>query len=230
MLTSPLDAHFDAAIERVRDWERALPARHGTALATPAVRRALMVRSFVDGYWRIRRTEPMIELAAAAFERRGDTANAAFWRGHVAEEAGHDAVMRADIERLAGGPAACDELLRRCPITPPSAALLGYFEWQIRHNDPHLLIVLRYFLESFFAGLDETAAAGVHAYFDGGSATLAQHREADADHVEPCRRYIAANFMPAALPALQWSVDFVAVSLCDSQLWNASAVLAEHAP
>jgi len=222
-----LDTHMEGALESVRRWDTALTPAQSAAVASGHVRRALMLRSFVDGYWRIRRTEPMIELAIDTFERRGDRRSAAFWRAHVAEEAGHDHVMLADIERIVGGPAARDAVLEGCPITPPSAALVGYFEWQVRHNDPHLLIVLRYFLETFFARIDDAAATAVHEQVNGGSATLALHREADADHVEPCREYIDRSFTRAAIPSLLWSVDFVALSLRRSQSWAASAVLGE---
>ncbi len=156
----------------------------------------------------------------------GEQEAATFWIEHLDEEAGHDRIMKEDLQRLFGGEAALQAVLEAHPITPPSAALLGYYEWQVAHGDPHLLIVLRLFLEWYTAEMSPAERAGVHDMITDGSRVLTVHTEADQMHAQPCYAYIDRWFDAAALPKLLWSLDYIGLCLREAQAWTASEVVA----
>lgn len=225
MLADRITRHLDIAKARMLAWPAGLNANAQARLAEPAIAGALDGLAYIDGWRRIQRTTPMILAAIARFDAIGDGESTAFWIEHLDEEHGHDRLMRDDLLRIYDSEARLRSMLDVNPITPPSAALVGYFEWQVAQGDPHLLIALRMLLEHIFATMDEGERARANAVVDGGSQTLALHHEADQEHVQVCAAYIARNFTDADEARLIWSLDYAALMLSDAQMWIASEVL-----
>ncbi|RQR61348.1 hypothetical protein DIE18_12620 [Burkholderia sp. Bp9125] len=166
----------------------------------------------------------MIIKTIERFEALKEDDLARFWIAHLGEEAFHDRVMRQDLDRLFGSSADARAALQDWPISPPSAALVGYYEWQVLHGNPHLLAVLRLFLEWYFSTMSDNVAARVHSMIECGSRVLAIHRESDVDHVRPCFEYVERN-CETIWPMVAWSLGFTADCLRESQLWAAKQVL-----
>jgi|HubBroStandDraft_1064217.scaffolds.fasta_scaffold52478_2 hypothetical protein len=225
-LSDRLSKQLPETRARMLSWPQMFEAELSSRLADPVVAQDIDRMSYVDSWRRIRRTTPMILRTIERLDSLGEPEAATFWIEHLDEEAGHDRIMLDDLERMFGGQAALASVLDAHPITPPSAALLGYYEWQALHGDPHLLIILRLFLEWHMAEMSAAERADVHALIVGGSQTLTVHAEADRMHVRPCYAYIDRWFAPAALPRLLWSLDFIGLCLREAQAWTASAVLA----
>ncbi|TIT29190.1 MAG: hypothetical protein E5W86_03435 [Mesorhizobium sp.] len=133
--------------------------------------------------------------------------------------------MYDDLESMFGGPDAVRNILQQRPILPPSAALVGYFEWQIAHNNAHLLIVLRLLLEWLFSNMSDGQVRVIEELVPGGSRTMRLHREADQGHVEPCYDYVRRNFSVSDDVALAWSLNFAVQCLRESQIWIAREIL-----
>jgi hypothetical protein len=217
--------HLKTAIASAGNWVAVFSEEALTQLGQPDTRREFGKRAFVDGYHRIRRTSPLILAAIASLDRRHDHDNAKFWVRHLEEEYGHDAAMRRYVVRMTGDESEATRILEATAITPPSAAMIGFFDWQVRHGNPHLLIVLRLFLETVMAGLDDGEAAAVHALLPGGSEVIRLHRDADQDHVGECYDYVDRNFTESELPTLIWAVDFIALCLNEGNSWISAQVL-----
>jgi hypothetical protein len=217
--------HIKTAVASVGNRASSFSQEALSELAQPAMQRKVGELAFIDGYHRIRQTSPLILAAIRTLDRRRDHESARFWVRHLDEEYGHDAVMRRDLAALIGDEEDVTLVLDETSITPPGAALIGFFDWQVRHNNPHFLIVLRLFLETTMAELDESKAAAVHALFPGGSEVIRLHRDADQDHVEACYAYLDRNFTEADLPGLMWAIDFVALCLNEISSWISAQVL-----
>lgn len=218
-------AHLETARARMLAWPDAFAADERARLADPAIAETLDGLAYVDGWRRIQRTTPMILAAIARFDAAGDGDSARFWIAHLDEEHGHDRMMRDDLLRIYGSEAELERVLAANPITPPSAALVGYFEWQVAHGDPHVLIALRLLLEHIFATMGEDERARADLVVAGGSQTLALHHEADQMHVTVCADYVTRHFTDRDAARLIWSLDFAALMLSDAQVWIASRVL-----
>lgn len=227
MISSLVSARLEAARDRTLSWIDNFSEEERRRLAIPEIALQVDRAAYVDGWRRIRRTTPMILRAIERFDARGDEDAVAFWVDHLDDEIGHDKVMRDDLLRMFGSEANLDAVLAARPMSPPSVALVGYFEWQVGHGEPDLLIVLRLYLEWFFATMSPAAREGVHALIDGGSRTLEIHAEADQHHLAPCFDYLERRLADAAA-AVQWSLDFVALCLNEAQTWTAAKVLGEH--
>jgi hypothetical protein len=225
MISGAVADHLKTAIGSVGSWVSSFSEGARAQMAAPELRQEIGLISAIDGYHRIRQTTPLIVAAIQTLDARQEHDDARFWVHHLAEEYGHDAVMRRDIVAMIGDEEQASQVLARTSITPPSAALVGFFEWQVRHDDPHLLILLRLFLETFMSGLDDEKAAAIHALYPGGSETVRLHRDADQDHVGECRAYLDRHFTDDDLPTLVWVLDFIALCLNDSQSWIAAQVL-----
>jgi hypothetical protein len=191
------------------------------------MRREITRLSYVDGYLRIRRTTPMILRAIERLDALKRRQEAAFWIEHLGEEAFHDRVMRADLSRLFGGSRAASAQLRKHGITPPSAALLGYFEWQVSLGNPSLLIAIRLFLEWYISELESWRVSRVDKLVDGGSAIMRTHRELDADHMTPCLAYVSRHCRNCETE-VRWSVEFVGRCLRDAHLYIAEGLIREE--
>lgn len=207
----------------VTNWMDGLPEAQRVAFATSTAAASLIRLSYVDGYLRIKRTVPLILRAIERLDGLDRKAEAAFWIDHLKEEAFHDEVMRADLVRLLGGEQETAAALGRARITPPSAALLGYFEWQVALGDPALLIAMRLFLEWYVAELEDWRVADVNALVEGGSRIMLTHKELDQDHVRPCTGYIAEHCR-GCLPELLWSIEFAGRCLGEAHLFSAQGL------
>jgi hypothetical protein len=194
-------------------------------LKHPDTQREVGRLAFIDGYHRIRQTSPLILAAIQTLDRGRDHDNSRFWVHHLAEEYGHDAAMRHDIVAMIGDESEATRILDATAITPPSAAMIGFFDWQVRHGNPHLLIVLRLFLETVMAELDDGKAAAVHRLFPDGSEVIRLHRDADQDHVGECYDYLDQNFTESEAPTLIWAIDFIALCLNEGNSWICAQVL-----
>ena len=222
-MTAAPFASLARARDTMDDWMAGLPDERRRLLATPALAEELTRLCFVDGYLRIRRTLPLILHAIERLDALGRRAEAGFWIDHLGEEAFHDEVMRDDLARMYGGSEAAAAVLRETAITPPSVALLGYFEWQVTLGNPGLLIALRLFLEWYVGGMDDGRADHLHALVEGGSRILSTHRELDQDHVRPCAAYVD-TYCGGCLREVEWSIDFVGRCLRDAQLYLAETL------
>jgi hypothetical protein len=216
--------HLNSAQEIMLSWPDSLPAKERAELLAPRSAIAVSQLSYIDGYWRIRRTTPMILKVIDRLNRIGQEKQARFWIEHLSDEAFHDRIMYEDLERLFEGSKALSIALDNNPISAPSVALLGYFEWQATHGNPHLLILLRLFLEWYFSNMDDKAAMQIHGVVAGGSRVLATHRELDRDHVQDCFKYVGENCNEQRT-VLAWSLKFIAIQLRASQIWAATRVL-----
>ena len=216
-----------ASLHRARatmdGWMARLPHERQALLATEHGAQQLTRLCFIDGYLRIRRTLPLILHAIERLDTLGRREEAAFWIDHLRDEAFHDEVMRDDLTRMYGGADAASAVLRQSCITPPSAALLGYFEWQVTFGNPGLLIALRLFLEWYVGGMEDRRADHLHALVEGGSRILSTHRELDQDHVRPCAAYVRA-YCGGYLREVHWSIEFVGRCLRDGQLYLAETL------
>jgi hypothetical protein len=218
--------HVRQATAAVSSWSERLSDEQRSRMTSAAVRTELSRRFYLEGYWRIRETTPLILAAVETFNLRGDLDSAQFWSRHLCEEMGHDAIMHADLQRSYRSREALERALEVLAISPPSAALVGYFHWQVRHGNPHLLIVLRYFFE-FFMTHDQTAGAGFERSLGRrATRTLALHRSVDRRHLKQCSGYIDRNFKEDDLAEMAWSIHFVATCLESAQMWVASKLLA----
>jgi hypothetical protein len=217
--------HLTTAVASVGNWVTTFPEAALAQLGQPTSQQEVGRLAFIDGYHRIRQTSPLILAAIQTLDRRLDHDNSRFWVHHLAEEYGHDAAMRRDIVAMIGDESEATRILDATAITPPSAAMIGFFDWQVRHGNPHLLVVLRLFLETVMAELDDGQAAAVHELFPGGSEVIRLHRDADHDHVGECYDYVDRNFAESDLPTLIWAVDFIALCLNEGNSWICAQVL-----
>ena len=229
-VTGHIRDHLTTAVASVGKWTSTFPNDARARLAEPALQREIARLSFIDGYHRIRQTTPLILAAIATLDQRQDHDRARCWVKHLDEEYGHDTSMRRDIVAMLGDEIRTVQMLAQTSITPPSAALIGFFEWQVRNNNPHLLILLRLFFETFMAELPEESAAAIHELVPGGSEVVRLHREEDQNHVGGCYDYLDRNFTEHDLPTLIWTLDFIALCLTEAQSWIAAQALGRKSP
>ncbi len=193
-----------------------------------AAARALMLEGYIDGYFRIRETTPLILLTIEAFNRRKAYAPARFWTRNLKEEFAHDEVAHRDLLRLHGDSAeALAHVLDSRSISPPCAAMLGYFEWQIRKGDPHYFMVYKLFLEQHAVEAHEGIATMIKVLGQENTRCLAMHQELDQGHLAECTKYIDRYFDPARLADYLWAIDFIGDCLTQSQVWNALRLLSK---
>ena len=229
MISTAVGDHIKTALGSLGNWASTFSEPARATIARPEIRREIGRLTFIDSYHRIRQTTPLILAAVQALDARFDHDNARFWAHHLEEEYGHDAVMRRDIVAMLGDERRATEALREASITPPSVALIGFFEWQVRHNNPHLLIFLRLFLERLTTELGDTQVAAVHDLIPGGSEVVRLHREEDHGHAAECSDYADRNFRSEDLATAVWVVDFIALCLNEAQSWVAAHVLGRAA-
>jgi len=85
--------------------------------------------------------------------------------------------------------------------------------------------VLRLFLKTVMAELDDGKAGAVNELLPGGNEVIRLHRDADQDHVGACYDYLDQNFTESELPTLIWAVDFIALCLNEGNSWISAQVL-----
>jgi hypothetical protein len=225
MISDIVRDHLKTSFSTVLNWASSFSEEDRKHLADPVLIAEIWQLCNIDSYFRIRQTTPLILAATQKLDNDFDHDGARFWIHHLENEHGHDAVMRSDIVAMIGDEARANALLEETSMTPPSIALVGFFDWQVRHINPHLLILLRLFLEAFVLELDEEHVEVVDKMIPGGSNTLRLHREADQDHVGDCYDYLDQKFAESDLAMLIWTLDYIALCLRESQSWIASNAL-----
>ncbi|MCP5058195.1 MAG: hypothetical protein GY937_15935 [bacterium] len=224
-VSSATISHFRDAFQEILRWDEQIPpAQHALLLAEPAAREWAR-QSLIESYWRMCETTRLILAAVQALDTRGDIESARFWSAHIDEELGHDRVFYKDVCAQYGSVEAGEAALAKFPPSPATAALLGYFRWQVERGNPHLLMVLRFFLESFLVVELDEMERFERSLGNIGLETLRTHREHDLDHVKPCGPYLDAHFEPSDIPTIVWSSDFITTCLIESQTWVATRVL-----
>ena len=230
LISRAVEDRLRRSFERINRWGERLPAEQQRLLRRADSRRELARRSYIDSYWRVRETSPLILAAIHTFNVRQDFYSARFWGQHFAEELGHDAVQYRDIVNIYGSQRKTSAVLAERGISPPSAAILAYFHWQVTQGDPHLLMVYRLFLELFMVEMPAHTEFFRNMLGKSATRTVTLHREADAKHVKGCRRYIDRSFRAEHLRTLLWTVDFICDRLIESQLWILDGIHVEAQP
>ena len=215
------------AIQGIYSWVQDLPPETQVSLQQAGRLARITQLTFIDGYWRIRETTRLILQAIDALSSRDEHTAAAFWIKHLSEESAHDAVMLQDLARIFGSEAAAQQELANHPVSPPAAAISGFFDWQTRHGNPHLLIVLRDFLENFVTEMRPEHVQQVHQLVDSGTEVLALHQELDTEHVLACAAYIDEHFQLHQVGELLWVVHFIGACIRESQTWAANVAAME---
>jgi hypothetical protein len=221
---SALERSLRQARDLMSTWIDRFPEPAQAALKAPEAAAELTRRSYVDGYLRIRETTPLILHAIDRFNALRKRREAEFWIGHLSEECFHDQLMRKDLVNMLGGAGPAAAVLRKARITPPSAALLGYFEWQVAVGDPTQLIALRLFLEWYLSGIEKWRVAHVNALVPGGSQIMLTHQQLDEGHCAECFDY-AERFCRGNPVELDWSILFVGRCLADAHAFLARDLL-----
>lgn len=210
------------AIQSIYQWTRDLAPDLQEALKHPKTLQRMGQLTFLDGYWRIRQTTHLILKAIDSLSAKQEHDAARYWIKHLNEEAAHDDVMLLDIIDMLGSKEAAQVSLQTYPMSPPTAALTGYFAWQAAHGNPHLLIVLRDFLENFVIDMTPEHVQQVENLRPSGVEVLKLHQALDIEHAAECTAYIDQYFKPEQTGELVWSVHFVGACIRDSQIWAAN--------
>lgn len=215
------------AIQAIYAWAEELPPALRESLQQPGRLQRVTQLTFIDGYWRIRETTRLILQAIDTLSSRDEHAAAQFWIKHLSEESAHDAVMLQDLGRIFGGAEAAALALAEHPMSPPTAAISGFFDWQTRRGNPHLLIVLRDFLENFVTEMRPEHVGQIHQLVEGGAEVLALHQALDTEHVLECAAYIDQYIQPNQVGELVWIVHFIGACIRESQAWAANVAAME---
>ncbi len=202
---------------RVERWPEHLSPAERRHLAEPEVLRELSRRSYIDAYWRVCETTPLILSAIAALNRDQDHAAADFWAEHLREELGHDRLQRGDLGRMYGSD--LDAVLTRHPMTPPSIAVIAYFRAHVERGAPHMLMVYRMYLELFTANMPGGGRVLRERLGEDATRSVGLHCELDGDHVQHCQAYLDRHFTSVDRERLLWSVEFITEQLVASQLY-----------
>jgi len=209
----------ETAIQGIYRWAADLPAERQAGLHQPGRLQRITQLTFIDGYWRIRETTRLILQAIDTLSARQEHQAARFWIRHLGEEAEHDDVMLQDLAQMFGSMALAQSALQQHPISPPAAAMTGFFDWQTRHGNPHLLIILREFLENFVMGMTPEHIGQIHQAVEGKAEVLVLHQELDGGHAAECLAYIDQYFQPQQAGELVWAVHFIGACIRESQVW-----------
>lgn len=215
------------AIQAIYAWTDELPDDLRASLQKNSRLKRITQLTFIDGYWRIRETTRLILQTIDTFSARNEHEAAQFWIKHLSEESAHDAVMLQDLGRIFGSDEAAALELAEHPVSPPAAAITGFFDWQTRHGNPHLLIILRDFLENFVTEMHPEHVAQIHQLADGGTDVLSLHQELDTEHVQECAAYIDQYCQPRQIGELVWIVHFVGACIRESQAWAVNVAAME---
>jgi hypothetical protein len=228
-LSDQVAEHLHKAMHDVVNWMDQLNPEYVALLENEDIQRDIVRFNYMDGYWRIKQTTPLI---LSILKRLNDQQNMQalrFWSTHLSEELGHDLIMHKDLVEIFGSDNTVNEELAKNPITAPSAAIIGYYQWQVDNNNPHLLIILRFFLESYFESIDDAEEVGLQATLGTDAIkTLSTHREADQEHVQACFDYVDDYFTEKDLPEIVWSINLIATCLLESQIMIANRICAQH--
>lgn len=215
------------AIQTIYNWAAELPEDLLRSLQQPGRLTRITQLTFIDGYWRIRETTRLILQAIDTLSSRNEYAAAQFWIKHLSEEYAHDVDMLQDLARIFGSEEAASQELTHHPASPPITAISGFFDWHTRHGNPHLLILLRDFLENFVTEMRPEHVQQIHNIAAGRASVLALHQELDTEHVLECVSYIDRYFQPHQAGELSWIVHFIGARIRDVQIWSAKVAAIE---
>lgn len=213
-------------IDQLHDWCEQLQPEHREIVDTneDSVKK-IALYCYLDGYYRIRQTTPLMLEASRTFNWRKQYRLADIWSKFVSEELGHDQVLFEDLINSFGSEASLFEALAKTPIAPPTASILGYLNWQITQGDPQLLMIYKLFLEEYASSQIEAQADITELLGEAGTRCLKMHQDLDANHVKDCAEYIDEHFGSENIDAALWTADFIGNALLESQLWIASRIL-----
>ncbi len=214
------------SLAKIRLWPQTLSVAQRTAFESADSARRVMLEGYIDGYFRIRQTTPLILLTVDVLNAARQHAPARLWGRYLQEEFAHDEVARGDLLRLHGSSESALALaLEARTISPPCAAMLGYFEWQVRKGDPHLLMIYKAFLEQHAVESKDSLHRLVEVLGKENTRCIAMHQELDEGHLDECAEYIDRHFNESRLEEYFWAIDFMGDCLTQSQLWTAKKVL-----
>lgn len=213
-------------IDQLNDWcERLKPEHRELVETSEDIVRKIALFCYLDGYYRIRQTTPLMLSASRTFNFRKQYHLADIWSKLVTEELGHDQVLFDDLIYSFGSEAHLFEALKKTPITPPTASIIGYLHWQAAEGDPQLLMIYKLFLEQYASSQTEAQADVTELLGEAGTRCLKMHHELDANHVQDCIVYVDEHFDSANIDAALWTIDFIGNALLESQLWIALKIL-----
>lgn len=213
-------------IDQLNDWcERLQPAHREIVETNGDTVKKIALYCYLDGYYRIRQTTPLMLAASRTFNGRKQYRLADIWSKLVSEELGHDQVLFEDLINLFGSEASLLEALEKTPIAPPTASILGYLHFQIAEGDPQLLMIYKLFLEEYASSQAEAQADVTELLGEEGTRCLNMHQVLDANHVKDCAEYIDDHFGSENIDAALWTADFIGNALLESQLWIALRIL-----
>ncbi len=224
MIAAEVVECMQRSFARVDRWYDRLAPEERALLRDAEVVRDISRRSYIDAYWRVCETTPLILATIAALNRAQEREAAEFWAVHLREELGHDTIHREDLARMYG-PADLEAVLAGQPMTPPSVAVIAYFRGNIDRGAPHMLMIYRLFLELFTANMKDAGRELRQRLGEDASRSVELHCELDVGHVEPCQDYLDRHFTVADRGRLLWSVGFVTECLIQSQLYLARPLL-----
>mgnify|MGYP000169681940 CR=1 FL=1 len=213
-------------IDQLHDWFERLKPEHQKIVETSEdTVRKIALYCYLDGYYRIRQTTPLMLAASRAFNWRKQYRLADIWSKLVSEELGHDQVLFKDLINSFGSETSLLEALAKTPMAPPTASILGYLHWQITEGDPQLLMIYKLFLEEYASSQTEAQADVMELLGEAGTRCLKMHQELDENHVKDCNEYVDEHFDSENIDAAIWTADFIGNALLESQLWIASRIL-----
>lgn len=229
MISEMLLAHMNDAAADMFGWGSVLDEEKRALLLEPEVAEEVNKLSYLDYWQRVDGTASLMLKVIGRFNRLGDIESARFWIESLDEELGNDARVREDVIRAFGSEVAFEHALGVTPATPPTLALLGYFEAQATIGDPRLLIVLQLLQKWHAVTMEKILRDGVEILWPKGSLGQTPQTETEKAAFGTCKSYIDANFEESDLATLLWSIDFSGLSLRESQAWIASGVIGRRA-
>jgi len=224
--STTLLSDFELRTPELLSWETRLERTRQAKLRNPDIRKGHALRVYLDSFYRLKETSPLILAAVQRLNSDPREQGAVrFWSEHLLEEVNHDKIMTQDLVLLFGNKNALKIAMQKQAITPPSAVLVGYFHWQVRAGNPHLLMIFRFYLEWFASNhqrlLEEFSQNLKHR----GTKTLSLHAELDPHHAKECAHYVDEHLSALTPEELSWHVKFIVEQLIEGQLWLARTIL-----
>jgi len=228
-LSDQVAEHLHVALNDVVNWAEQVKPEYSNLVNDEAVSLEIVRQPYVDGYWRIQQTTPLILATLKRHNEQQDMSSMRFWSEHLLEEMGHDLIMYKDLIQIYGSEEELAKVLDKQAISAPSAAIIGYFKWQVEYNNPHLLIILRFFLETYFDNIEESQEIDMKNSLGSHSVeTLTMHKEEDHEHVKACFDYVDEHFTKADMAEMVWSINLIATCLLESQIMIANRVCLQY--
>ncbi len=202
--------------DRLANWQTNLSVQEQMQLTSSKKRFNQIKFSYLDAYYRICHTTPLILETITALHWKEEHDAIQFWTEHLQEEVSHDKIMKKDLIFIFGSE---KKIMLQPTITPPSSALLGYFYWQAYKGNPHLLILFRLFLEYSMSHFKHSIANIAKTLSHRATKSLKLHTELDSEHSHECLIYIDSYFHSDDIPNLKSLITFISQQLIESQIW-----------